>query len=166
MDEEIGLGISWLWKLPDTDLFYYPAVWHDLHYNLRATGYLADKTSIITDTEFYNRCMAKALTIEDFWLREGREFFAERCFDLTRAWGRFNWPEPLDRNSEEFKIQLEQAFKCFRILRNEPNKTFFHTFVTHSLEFNGNPTFINSSIFNLREYLNLLGFINKEQSAK
>lgn len=89
-DEVPGLGIVFLWQLPDTHPFQSAGLWHDAQYAAREAGTLSDETSARVDLEFYWKCLAIACEHHSLWLRAEAELF----YSLVRPWGMLNWPEP------------------------------------------------------------------------
>lgn len=77
--EPEGLGISWLWKLPNTHPFFHAGVIHDLRYDEKAYP-----TSIEADREFLFNCLGVS---DSLWLKTQAYLF----YGLVRAWGRFRW---------------------------------------------------------------------------
>lgn len=77
--EPIGLGISWLWKLPDTHPFYFAGVNHDRAYDLKIS-----KTSYEADQVFLKECLSVANTA---WLKAQAYLF----YGLVRVWGYYRW---------------------------------------------------------------------------
>jgi hypothetical protein len=80
MDKEpAGLGISWLWKLPNTHPFYYASVLHDIRYDQKEYP-----TSYEADQEFLVNCLNVATTP----LLKAQAYL---FYFLCRAWGKFRW---------------------------------------------------------------------------
>jgi hypothetical protein len=77
--EPEGLGISWLWKLPNTHPFYKAGVNHDRAYDNKIS-----KTSFEADQIFLKECLSVASTV---WLKTQAYTF----YYLARAWGLVNW---------------------------------------------------------------------------
>ena len=65
-DDWKGLGISWLWGLPETHPFHEAGVWHDEQYDLREAGKL-DRDRKDVDLEFY--IMMLRIAKANKWLR-------------------------------------------------------------------------------------------------
>lgn len=86
-DEVTGIGISWLWMLPDTHPFFEAAVWHDQQYTDREDGVLLDSDSRRVDKFFYEMCLEAA---ETSWQRHQAYLF----YRVVRVWGIIYWPEP------------------------------------------------------------------------
>lgn len=122
MDEAIGLGNSKYWLLPDTHPFHYCGVWHDLHYALRGAGLYSAESSLDADIEFYHRCLrVVSLNPDARWMGVKLKYQAELFFDIVRAWGKHEWPEPTC-DSELKKKYIQAAIKMLGILR-EANQT-------------------------------------------
>lgn len=87
-DPVTGIGISWLWMLPDSHPFYLAAVYHDQQYQMRAEGLIDDETSARADAEFFRLCkIAAGSSIK--YQAQARLFYG-----VVRAWGAFRWPVP------------------------------------------------------------------------
>jgi hypothetical protein len=78
--EPAGLGISWLWKLPESHPFYKAGVIHDARYDDKLTP-----TSYEADREFLMNCLY--LAKDNSALKVQAYFF----YYLCRAWGSFRW---------------------------------------------------------------------------
>lgn len=81
MSEPEGLGISWLWKLPNTHPFYFAGVNHDRAYDNKL-----DKTSYRIDQIFLKECLNVADTL--FLKIQAYTFYS-----LARAWGLVKWKQ-------------------------------------------------------------------------
>ncbi len=89
--EPPGIGVAWLWKLPDSHPFFLAAVNHDREYDLLRAGQSPYKSSKIPDTNFYKECVeacSKLATVGaiDFHLAQARVFYS-----LVRSWGALRW---------------------------------------------------------------------------
>lgn len=87
-DKEKGIGISWLWMLPEEHPFFPAASWHDDQYDLRAAGLLDDTNSAEVDRYFY--AMMREIAGDSLALKVQAWTF----YKISRAWGILNWPTP------------------------------------------------------------------------
>lgn len=87
-DKVQGIGISWLWMLPDTHPFQRAALAHDQFYDARAKGTCLHETSEFADRVFYELCVEAA--------DDSRKLkaLAWLFYRIVRVWGFFNWPKP------------------------------------------------------------------------
>ena len=78
-NEPLGLGVSWLWKLPNTHPFYVASIIHDRRYDEKnhLTSYEADR-------EFLENCLAVSST----WILRSQAYL---FYLLCRAWGYYRW---------------------------------------------------------------------------
>ncbi len=77
-----GLGIEWLWQLPDTHPFHWAGVLHDRDYDHRY-----ERTSKPADQRFLKRCLKVAGN--DISLK----IQAYTFYGLARAWGKIYWKQ-------------------------------------------------------------------------
>jgi hypothetical protein len=77
---KVGLGITWLWQLPDTHPFHLAGVEHDRAYEERKHS-----SSKHADRIFLARCLEIAGS--SWWLRGQAYLF----YGLVRAWGVVAW---------------------------------------------------------------------------
>lgn len=114
--EPPGIGLSWLWMLPDSHPFFWPAVKHDLRYDLRQAGMLSDETSSRADQAFYKDCLAVAAS--DLTLKLEAEVF----YEIVKIVGAFRWPTP-ETDPSKRGTSLAQAIDKLRKLKSA-NQTF------------------------------------------
>jgi len=89
--EPPGVGIAWLWKLPDTHPFYRAALYHDSEYDLMREGKSPYESSAIPDLAFYRKCIRAAAEQEDILKIEYYLAQAKTFYILIRMWGRIRW---------------------------------------------------------------------------
>lgn len=75
-----GLGVEWLWQLPDTHPFHSAGVKHDQAYDLKLQS-----TSKEVDDIFLKECLEIAGS--SLKLKTQAYFF----YALARTWGFFRW---------------------------------------------------------------------------
>jgi len=80
-----GIGIPWLWQLPNNHPFYDAAIEHDKAYDDKRAGIIADKTSSLVDTKFLLDCLEVA---GDSWKLKAQAYL---FYYLCRAWGAIYW---------------------------------------------------------------------------
>lgn len=127
--EPAGIGISWLWQLPDTHWAYWCAVWHDCGYDLRRfltpgsfkmrindfvlpaeLFYAAiSPTSELLDRGFRARMRARART-------SFQHFTAEAWYPVIRTWGTAKWPE-FETNPAVRDLYVVEAVKKLKLLK-------------------------------------------------
>lgn len=93
--EPPGLGIAWLWKLPDDHPFQKAGLEHDGEYDLMREGRSPYATSLEPDLNFYRSCIRAAAEQQSMSDIETYLFEAGLFYRLVRAWGHFKW-EPAD----------------------------------------------------------------------
>lgn len=86
-----GLGIDWLWGLPESHPFHDAAIEHDRAYDKRRAGLISDETSSLVDTAFLVHCLQIADALDSFYYKIQAYFF----YGLARAWGVLRWPDPI-----------------------------------------------------------------------
>lgn len=89
--EPPGIGIAWLWKLPDTHPFFEAAVNHDGEYDLMREGKSPYDSSAIPDFHFYQDCVIAAAEQDsvakiEYYLAQAHIFYA-----LISTWGLKRW---------------------------------------------------------------------------
>ena len=94
--EPPGIGIAWLWKLPDEHPFQKAALKHDAAYDLMRAGASPFATSEEPDMEFFRDCLRAAIEQPTLRKIEFYIFEAELFYRLVRAWGRLRWQPPLE----------------------------------------------------------------------
>lgn len=82
-----GLGIEWLWGLPENHPFHYAGLMHDKAYDMRKAGIIKDKTSKRVDDLFLQDCLL--LSTNSLWLKTQAYVF----YLMARCWGHFRWPK-------------------------------------------------------------------------
>lgn len=92
--EPPGIGLAWLWKLPDTHPFFMAAVRHDKQYDLMREGQSPWRSSEMPDYFFYSECVHAASQQPDAklitkYVKQARLFYC-----LTRCWGKMRWRNP------------------------------------------------------------------------
>ena len=75
-----GLGVPWLWQLPDTHPFHEAGVKHDRAYDLKV-----GPTSKPYDVEFLEDCLSIAGSSRYL------KFQAYLFYFIVRAWGKIYW---------------------------------------------------------------------------
>ena len=80
-DEWDGLGISWLWGLPETHPFQQPGLNHDAHYELH------DVSQLEADKQFLRECVS----IADGSLKLRAEAYL--FYSIVRMIGWYYWPK-------------------------------------------------------------------------
>jgi len=90
--EPPGIGVKWLWKLPDSHPFYFPAVEHDRDYDLMRAGKSPWPTSEAADFRFYKGCVHRAADVsESAWDLDTYLIEARTFYQIVRAWGALKW---------------------------------------------------------------------------
>lgn len=90
--EPPGVGIAWLWKLPDTHPFFRPALRHDAEYDLVKAGASPYTSSAVPDLHFFQDCVTECAKLQtvasiNWYLSEANTFYG-----LIRTWGAVRWP--------------------------------------------------------------------------
>lgn len=89
--EPPGIGIAWLWKLPDTHPFFVASKRHDYEYDLMREGTSPYSSSEIPDLLFYQDCLRAIAELDsimeiEFYLTQAHIFYG-----LIRTWGAIRW---------------------------------------------------------------------------
>ena len=83
-DDWKGLGISYIWGLPETHPFHPAGVWHDEMYDLQEAGQLGRSRKDV-DLEFYGRMLS--IAGNNRWMR----FKAFTFYTIARTFGGLVW---------------------------------------------------------------------------
>ena len=90
--ERDGIGIPWLWQLPESHPFHQAALVHDHEYDLMLEG-KQDKTLWEVDTSFLEACLELASMYTGWPLLKLRTQ-AYLFFALAHTWGLVRWKGP------------------------------------------------------------------------
>lgn len=80
-----GLGIAWLWQLPNDHPFYNAAIWHDAMYDAKIKNLLSDSSSKRIDKRFLALCLEASKNSKKLKMQAYLFYF------LSRVWGSFRW---------------------------------------------------------------------------
>jgi hypothetical protein len=108
--EPPGIGLAWLWMLPDSHPFYWAAVKHDLRYDLRRAGLSSAETSAHADERFYQDCLEAAGEVLALRMEAGI------FYQIVRLVGAIRWPKP-ETDPEVAAIHTGEAVKKLRMIR-------------------------------------------------
>ena len=89
--EPPGIGIAWLWKLPDTHPFFQAAIRHDAEYDLMREGKSPHPSNEIPDLHFYQDCLLAIAKLDSVVAIEFYLFQAHVFYGLIRTWGSVRW---------------------------------------------------------------------------
>lgn len=89
--EPPGIGIGWLWQLPDNHPFYRASLTHDAEYELMLEGKSVYRSSKIPDLTFYRECVIASagqdnLIQIEYYLAQAKTFYL-----LISMWGKIRW---------------------------------------------------------------------------
>lgn len=92
--EPPGIGIAWLWKLPDSHPFQPAALKHDAYYDDMRAGAPMTETSELVDYVFYKDCLAIADAQPTLVKRLFYRLQAKLFYLIARQWGKKAWRMP------------------------------------------------------------------------
>lgn len=110
-DPVTGIGISWLWMLPDSHPFFRAAVRHDQAYVDQFAGVSTEPTSKKADKRFLADCL---LVSDTFKLKSEAYLF----YGIVRAWGALRWPKPITTTKVGNVVWIRSAMGSSRGLAN------------------------------------------------